>query len=214
MGQGAVPLTHPTSFHSLPTTYAGVTFRSRLEARWAVFFDELQLAWEYEPEGFELPDGDCYLPDFWLPELATWYEVKGTEPAELELERLRLLALTTGKRAALSYGGFTWRPGQHEGGPWDPPASAVDRLHLVWPEVADHVYALGSWSCCSRCEVPSIMGGLWERFPCRVCEGSTGWFTIHFYDLMSNCQHHESRRRPSELLVQAYEAARTRRFTR
>jgi hypothetical protein len=32
-----------------PTTYAGVRFRSRLEARWAAFFDLAGWAWEYEP---------------------------------------------------------------------------------------------------------------------------------------------------------------------
>jgi hypothetical protein len=34
--------------------YNGYRFRSRLEARWAVFFDELGVAYRYEPEGFEL----------------------------------------------------------------------------------------------------------------------------------------------------------------
>jgi hypothetical protein len=32
-----------------PTTYAGVRFRSRLESRWAAFFDLAGWAWEYEP---------------------------------------------------------------------------------------------------------------------------------------------------------------------
>jgi len=42
-------------------------FRSRLEARWAVFFDTLGVKYEYEKEGYDL-DGTWYLPDFWLPE--------------------------------------------------------------------------------------------------------------------------------------------------
>lgn len=49
---------------AIQTTYKGYRFRSRLEARWAVFFDTLGIRWEYEPEGFELPDGRRYLPDF------------------------------------------------------------------------------------------------------------------------------------------------------
>lgn len=48
----------------IETKYKGYHFRSRLEARWAVFFDELGVKWEYEPEGFELPNGKYYLPDF------------------------------------------------------------------------------------------------------------------------------------------------------
>lgn len=203
-------MTHLTA---LPTSYAGVQFRSRLEARWAVFFDELQLTWEYEPEGFELPDGDCYLPDFWLPQLGTWYEVKGQEPTAAELERLRLLALVTDKRAALAHGGFTWRPGWHEFEPGHPQCGAVERLHLVWPEVGDHLFKHGGWRCCSHCDSPSIMGGLWRRFPCRVCGELTDWAAIDFYDL-DHLVHHRTLERICSSLVRAHETARTRRFTR
>lgn len=48
---------------AIETTYRGYRFRSRLEARWAVFFDALGLQWEYESEGFETSAG-WYLPDF------------------------------------------------------------------------------------------------------------------------------------------------------
>lgn len=48
----------------IQTYYKGYHFRSRLEARWAVFFDALGIEWEYEPEGFRLPSGRMYLPDF------------------------------------------------------------------------------------------------------------------------------------------------------
>lgn len=49
---------------AIETNYKGYRFRSRLEARWAVFFDALNLQWEYEPEGFDLGNGRLYLPDF------------------------------------------------------------------------------------------------------------------------------------------------------
>lgn len=69
---------------SLHTRYAGCHFRSRLEARYAVFFDHLGIAWEYEPQGFEVTkrlelseDTFNYLPDFWLPDMQVWFEVKG-----------------------------------------------------------------------------------------------------------------------------------------
>ena len=52
---------------AIETEYNGYRFRSRLEARWAVFFDELGIKYQYEPEGFDL-DGTLYLPDFYLPE--------------------------------------------------------------------------------------------------------------------------------------------------
>jgi hypothetical protein len=60
---------------ALPTEWHGITFRSRLEARWAIFFDTARIRWLYEPEGYNLPSGN-YLPDFQLPELRTWIEVK------------------------------------------------------------------------------------------------------------------------------------------
>ena len=37
----------------IPTRYNDYRFRSRLEARWALFFDHLGIAYQYEPEGFE-----------------------------------------------------------------------------------------------------------------------------------------------------------------
>ena len=69
---------------AIPTKYNGVTFRSRLEARWAVFFDNLNIEWQYEREGYQLQDGTWYVPDFWLPGVhyrengqpGIWVEIK------------------------------------------------------------------------------------------------------------------------------------------
>ena len=60
----------------IETRYKGYRFRSRLEARWAVFFDGLGVEWEYEKEGYDLGEAGWYLPDFWLEKLKTWVEVK------------------------------------------------------------------------------------------------------------------------------------------
>jgi len=62
---------------AIETSYNGYKFRSRLEARWAVFFDLLDIKYEYEKEGFNLPHGP-YLPDFFLPDIRNgfWIEVK------------------------------------------------------------------------------------------------------------------------------------------
>lgn len=64
---------------AIETKYEGYKFRSRLEARWAVFFNAMRLKWEYEVEGFELSDGTWYLPDFKVhtpQNQVIWYEVK------------------------------------------------------------------------------------------------------------------------------------------
>lgn len=76
---------------AIETSYAGCRFRSRTEARWAVFFDALGIPWEYEKEGYELPSG-WYLPDFWLPEDQLWVEIKGQSPTEMEMRLARELA--------------------------------------------------------------------------------------------------------------------------
>jgi hypothetical protein len=69
---------------SIPTKYRGYHFRSRLEARWAVFFDTAKIRWEYEPEGFDV-NGTWYLPDFYLADLHCYFEVKGTSEYDLDL---------------------------------------------------------------------------------------------------------------------------------
>ena len=38
---------------AIDTEYKGHLFRSRLEAKWAVFFDEIGVRWEYEKEDFK-----------------------------------------------------------------------------------------------------------------------------------------------------------------
>lgn len=61
----------------IETVYNGYRFRSRLEARWAVFFDALGVKYEYEPEGFLTEDGTTYLPDFFVRDWNCYVEVKG-----------------------------------------------------------------------------------------------------------------------------------------
>ncbi|GGK61876.1 hypothetical protein Sme01_03730 [Sphaerisporangium melleum] len=67
------------TINPIETRYAGCRFRSRLEARHAVFFDHLGLQWEYEPQGFHTSAGP-YLPDFRIlqggVEEPLWIEVR------------------------------------------------------------------------------------------------------------------------------------------
>ena len=64
---------------AIPTTHNGYTFRSRTEARWSVFFDAMQMRFEYEPEGLMLADGSRYLPDFYLPDFKWFCECKPSD---------------------------------------------------------------------------------------------------------------------------------------
>jgi len=66
---------------AIETRYKSYRFRSRLEARWAVFFDALGIRYKYEEYGFE-SNGYSWLPDFYLPDTGTWVEVKGGIPSQ------------------------------------------------------------------------------------------------------------------------------------
>lgn len=58
------------------TAYRGILMRSRLEVRWAIYFDVLSIEWKYEPDRIRLAGGRVYKPDFWLPGHKVWVEVK------------------------------------------------------------------------------------------------------------------------------------------
>lgn len=87
----------------IETTYRGVTYRSRTEARWAVFFDLLKVPYAYEPQGIDL-DGDWYLPDFWLPTGGVWFEVKGVAPDPREIRVAKKLAMVSRCPVAIAVG--------------------------------------------------------------------------------------------------------------
>jgi len=79
----------------IPTWFMGVLHRSRTEARWAICLEVLGFKREYELEGFALGAG-WYLPDFYLPGLRMWIEVKPTDFYPDEIRKCRELAAATG----------------------------------------------------------------------------------------------------------------------
>lgn len=76
---------------AIPTTYHGIEFRSKLEAKYAQAFDKLGIVWEYESHGFRFDDGTCYCPDFYMPEIDTYFEVKGVMD-DNSRNKIRMLA--------------------------------------------------------------------------------------------------------------------------
>lgn len=78
---------------AIETVYRGYRFRSRLEARWAVFFDYMGIAWDYEHEGYQTTTG-YYVPDFWLPQVYLRETKKGVifevKPPDHPHEHLQL----------------------------------------------------------------------------------------------------------------------------
>src|SRR5262245_54186457 len=93
----------PITIKPIETRYNGRRFRSRTEARWAVFFDALGIKYDYEPEGYEI-DGVWYLPDFYLPEMHIWVEIKGQEPTDQEFDLCFKLAKAKKVKVLLAVG--------------------------------------------------------------------------------------------------------------
>lgn len=74
----------------IETEYNGYRFRSRLEARWAVFFDDLEIEYQYESEGYDLGKLGWYLPDFYLPKTKQFIGIKpkNVEPQTPDPKRI------------------------------------------------------------------------------------------------------------------------------
>ena len=90
----------------IETRFRGYHFRSRLEARWYVFFEALALRAEYEPQGFVTSSG-AYLPDFFVNEWRMWVEIKPWL-AQTELSahcaKIRAVEKATSQCALVVYG--------------------------------------------------------------------------------------------------------------
>lgn len=81
---------------SMPALYKGQAFRSRLEARWACWYDLIGVRWVYEPDVIDLGNF-TYIPDFFLPDWQAWVEIKGEMISDEEglhiVEKCRQLAI-------------------------------------------------------------------------------------------------------------------------
>lgn len=146
----------------IETLYAGCRFRSRTEARYALFFDALGIRWQYEVEGYETPYGR-YLPDFWLPDQEYSLEVKPEFPTEDEQRKLAAVgeflddkkggarcrkALITCEPVTAIHGVFDSPPAMMQVYPtWD--------MHYYWCRCLE----------CGRCEVH--FQGRTDRMTCK-----------------------------------------------
>ena len=85
-----------SNIKAIETNYNGYRFRSRAEARWAIFLEKAGIKFMYEPEGFLFDDGTQYLPDFYLPEQDAFLECKGLMETKDE-HKIEQLAKATRK---------------------------------------------------------------------------------------------------------------------
>lgn len=96
----------PENFHRF--IWNGTRFASKLEIAWAFFFDGLKIQWEYEQRSVFLYKGTKdvtgYTPDFWLPKLGVFLEVKGRVLVPQAVERMERTAFETGSPVILAQG--------------------------------------------------------------------------------------------------------------
>lgn len=148
---------------AIETVYNGYRFRSRLEARWAVFFDKLGVPYEYEKEGFDLGTDGWYLPDFWLPEQKCWIEIKAESPTDQEEAKATRLAKDDGKHVFIFWGPV---PIPDD---WYNLIPNLDSAfkHFAGGEGWDNRY---QWCICTTCWKPGIQfEGRSDRLPCKRC---------------------------------------------
>lgn len=89
------------TIEAIPTIYDGITYRSRTEARWAIFFKELSLNFKYEQEKIEFEDGITYLPDFYIEDFDCYFEVKGSHDSLVIEEAHKAKRLSEMKKKVL-----------------------------------------------------------------------------------------------------------------
>lgn len=130
----------------IETKYKGFRFRSRLEARWAVFMDSIGVRYRYEDEAFDL-DGLYYLPDFWIPSFNAFLEIKPCAPTEEEGECASRLARHTGHRVFVAIGmpSLEFESDEH--------GNAVSNIEVFYSEGWDDHH---QWVVCVECGVASI----------------------------------------------------------
>lgn len=150
------------------TTYNGKRYRSRTEARWAKFFDELQIKHWYEPQKFDFGDYR-YIPDFYLPLLKAWVEIKANAYGEEHIAKIKSLAERTGERAFL-FKDYDISPST--GTPY-----AYGYIYRDGALYGDHVF---TWAKCPVCGAFDISHMGWaSALACGCC---SGWGSVYADD--------------------------------
>lgn len=183
-----------TVIKAIETRYKGYRFRSRLEARWAVFFDHLGVKWEYEKEGFDLGEHGCYLPDFWLPDLDMWVEIKGDDISKTDSAKCFALVKQTNKTVAVLCGSI--------------PENTDD--------LRDDFYVIDAYENPHLADDhPERFGVGWDNYhgwvQCEQC-GKIKYVFSQYAGRGCRCSGHEKRSGRTDLLDSAYAAARSARF--
>jgi hypothetical protein len=161
-----------------------------------VFFDSLNIAWEYEPQGFELTVGR-YLPDFLLPDCGTWIEVKGHEAGINK----QILAKATAELPIIHNGRGEHGPSLLVLGPIPRPPGKEGDWGWLAPGTCGQRYGFGAYHKNRRpWFLDNAQGGSWGTFDTDTWYPDEGLWTEPILDPYE--------RSPDS----AYQAARSARF--
>lgn len=191
---------------AIETVYQGYRMRSRLEARWAVFFDRIGIPWEYEKEGYILEDDTWYLPDFWLPEQEYWIEIKGQAPTSEEREKALRLAQASNQYVFMFEGSFSIP--DPDNGIYPIAANAYFPSHTL--EFVGKFSPTFSWCHCGGCGrwiIKDNVTAYNPGFKTEYCQDSG---VCETYCPISQCANYLWFKPPA--LIAAYTAARQARF--
>lgn len=81
----------------------GYRLRSYTELLWARVLEAAEIFYLYEPDLVRVDDG-YYLPDFWLPNVGIYLEVKGKNPTEIEIQKADAVMERTGREVMFLVG--------------------------------------------------------------------------------------------------------------
>lgn len=174
----------------IQTIYNGYRFRSRAEARWAVFFDTCKIKYMYEPEGLVLSDGTRYLPDFYLPESKTYFEVKGLMN-EVDMHKIEQLQEDLSVPVVIGYSDMTFQ--------------ASSNFSCEVPIFRITCKGNSMFCKCAKCNKFFFIGdeGAWSCINCGYYDGDAGFDYICNGDLESGFYRKELNPDPFEAAKQA-----------
>jgi len=154
--------------------YGNIKFNSLIEAKWAVFFDTLNLKWEYHKQEFKFSHGKSITPDFYIEGIG-WFEVR-TKTSDHEIYTLcRGLAVRTQEFVFIANGdvpatekisGFCFYK-QHDPSEKEMTEGFCERCGNCLVEEQDNL----QWCVCERCGNPIISDGESQSFNSGcICE--------------------------------------------
>lgn len=153
----------------IATTFHGTRFRSRLEARWAAFFDLLSWSWVYEPF-----DADGWIPDFLI---------EGPAPVLVEVgpcidrpDYERKMEDGAGRYTELPTLMLGVSPSPPFASSWMHPGAGLLTNDGEW----DPTPAEAGWANCRDCASPGIFhrSGSFRLHPCGDHDGDNHLLTM------------------------------------